>query len=469
MKKIYFLLLCVSNVFYAQDGVLDTSFNPGLGAGGVGQAGFITQIVSCNNDKLYIRGGFAHYYNQNSAVNGLARINPNGSLDTSFDAGTSIASSGGQSAVIYDMTINSQNNLLIAGDFTSYRGITRNRIALLKENGQIDESFNPQNGPDKRITSVAYQADGKILIGGFFTTYNGTARNRIARLNSDGTLDTTFNANNVVNFKAENITILPYGKILVATWNSQNQDVILRLNTDGSLDTSFTVNTFTSEANSYNIQAIALQNNGKILVSGGFTKCNNIYKSFIARLNSDGSLDDTFTLPFYYLNKNIHSIIPLSDDKIFIAGDFTQNKRFLARLYSNGTIDGNFEPGESANDYINGIALQSSGKIVFGGHFTKYRGVTRYGIARVINTVQTLTVNENFNKNQLQIYPNPVGNLLHIQTNNKLLKAEIYSTNGQLVKTFSSQETHVADLPKGNYILKITTDKGIQTEKFIKE
>ena len=80
----------------------------------------------------------------------------------------------------------------------------------------------------------------------------------------------------------------------------------------------------------------------------------------------------------------------------------------------------------------------------------------------------TLLMND-IQKYQSKIYPNPVKNILSIQTENKLQKVEIYSTNGQLVKTSLLKETYVGTLPKGNYIVKITTDKEVITEKFIKE
>lgn len=80
----------------------------------------------------------------------------------------------------------------------------------------------------------------------------------------------------------------------------------------------------------------------------------------------------------------------------------------------------------------------------------------------------TLATNET-QKPQTKIFPNPVKNLLNVQTEENLQKVEIYSVNGQLVKTSLLKETYVETLPKGNYIVKITTDKGVQTEKFIKE
>ncbi|TDX84395.1 T9SS type A sorting domain-containing protein [Epilithonimonas xixisoli] len=80
----------------------------------------------------------------------------------------------------------------------------------------------------------------------------------------------------------------------------------------------------------------------------------------------------------------------------------------------------------------------------------------------------TLATNQT-QKSQTKIYPNPVKNILTIQTEDKLQKVEIFSTTGQLLKTSFVKETNVANLPKGNYVAKITTDKGVQTEKIIKE
>ncbi|WP_417430298.1 T9SS type A sorting domain-containing protein [Halpernia sp.] len=72
-------------------------------------------------------------------------------------------------------------------------------------------------------------------------------------------------------------------------------------------------------------------------------------------------------------------------------------------------------------------------------------------------------------KSKLKLYPNPVKNTLNIQTENKFQKIEIYSINGQLIKTSFQKETNVSELPKGNFLVTVTTDKGVQTEKIIKE
>ena len=101
--------------------------------------------------------------------------------------------------------------ILIGGGFTTIGGVTRNRIARLNADGTLDTGFNPN--AERGVYSIAVQADGKILIGGFFTTVGGVTRNRIARLNADGTLDTTFNPN--ANSYVNSIAMQADGKILI--------------------------------------------------------------------------------------------------------------------------------------------------------------------------------------------------------------------------------------------------------------
>ena len=105
-------------------------------------------------------------------------MNADGSLDTGFDPGT------GASNVVYSTATQADGKTMISGDFDSYNGIGRNNIARLKTDGSLDTDFNPGTGANDWVISTAIQADGKIIISGSFTSYNGTGRNRIARINS---------------------------------------------------------------------------------------------------------------------------------------------------------------------------------------------------------------------------------------------------------------------------------------------
>ena len=116
----------------------------------------------------------------------LAKLNAEGTVMTSFDTVS------GASNDIRALAIQNDGKLVIGGDFTSYRGTFINRIARVNTDGTLDTSFNPGTGANSDVNAIAIQSDGKIVIGGEFTTINGTSANYIARLNSDGSLDTSF-------------------------------------------------------------------------------------------------------------------------------------------------------------------------------------------------------------------------------------------------------------------------------------
>ncbi|MFN7141775.1 MAG: delta-60 repeat domain-containing protein, partial [Limisphaerales bacterium] len=147
----------------------------------------------------------------------------------------------------------------------------------------IDFTFNPGTGTDMLAEAVAVQPDGKIIIAGAFRNYNGTPRNFIARLHKNGTLDQTFVAN--PNDWVRCVAVQPNGKILIGgkfTFvDGVPRNRIARLNADGSLDQTFDPGTGVEEPFFYWLQddipslfTIALQNDGKILIGGGFRTYN---------------------------------------------------------------------------------------------------------------------------------------------------------------------------------------------------
>lgn len=130
--------------------------------------------------------------------------------------------------------------ILIAGQFSSYNGTQREGIARLNADGSLDETFNPGIGANGTVSTISIQADGKIIIGGFFTSYNGFARNRIARLNPDGSLDHTFNPGLGADGSIYVSTIKTGGKIFIGgafnSYNGTQRNYFACLNPDGSLN-----------------------------------------------------------------------------------------------------------------------------------------------------------------------------------------------------------------------------------------
>lgn len=221
----------------------------------------------------------------------VARLNAGGDVDTDFLADTNDPN-------IFHIAVKPNGKALLAGEFTTVNGQPRNRLARVDLQGVLD-TFNPDIGPAPHgfflsVWSVATQEDGQMVIGGYFSTVGGVPRDNIARLNADGTLEENFNPT-VAGFYPRVLKLLvqPDGKILLGggfeTVNGMARNRIARLNSDGSLDTVFDPNLVGSH-----VIDMALQANGKILITGYFTSVGGQPRDGIARLNPDGSLDPAF-------------------------------------------------------------------------------------------------------------------------------------------------------------------------------
>ena len=216
----------------------------------------------------------------------------------------------------------------------------------------ITNELNPSNnfklGFNDVVNSIATQSDGKILVGGRFTSYNGTTSNYIIRLNTDGSIDDTFSIGSGFDFYVLSISIQSDGKILVGgsftSYNGTNSNYIIRLNSDGGYDITFSIGGGFDNG----ITSIAIQSDGKILVGGSFTYYNGTNSNYIIRLNSDGSFQHSFDDAF--LNSQINSIAIQSDGNVLVGGYFSSyndNVNYITKFdnefFYNLIGDDNFE------------------------------------------------------------------------------------------------------------------------------
>jgi len=217
----------------------------------------------------------------------------NGGLDESFVIGN------GFNGDVYTISIQPDGKILVGGIFTDFDSNTANYLARLNADGSLDTSFAIGSGFNGPVYAISIQPDGKILVGGTFTDFDGNAVNYLARLNADGTLDGGFDMSTGFNGQANSISLQPDGKILVGgqftDFDSNQANYLARLNADGSLDTSFAI------GSGFNgpVYAIALQSDSRILVGGGFTDFDMTSISRLARL--DNSIGDIYTpVNIYY-------------------------------------------------------------------------------------------------------------------------------------------------------------------------
>ena len=456
------------------DGTFDaTFFNPsGFGSGSNSS---IVSAALQTDGKIVVAGSFTRYNNIPKIA--TFRINADGILDEPFNPSTV----GADGAVEYCVAVQPDGKILVAGRHLDNNLVLSARLIRVNaDNGSLDQTFVPGSSSNTNgdVFTIALQTDGKILIGGVFSTYNGVTRNGIARLNADGTIDSTFNpvlgANNAVN----TIVLQPDGKILIGgnftTYNGISRNRIARLNSDGTLDTNFVIGTGANNE----VNVIALKADGKILIGGFFTSYNGIVKRFFARLNFDGSLDGTFGSGIGP-NSGVRIIKIKSDEKIIIGGDFTSydgtSKNRIVFLNVDGTLDLSHNIGTGANNSVRDIIIQPDGKVVIAGDFDTFNSTPAGRITRLLSNNTLLTIKE-FTYNQLTVYPNPSTGIFNIQTKNPIENATmtVYDLNGRIVyqaksENIENKSLDLNNLSNGIYILNIANGNVKYSQKIIKQ
>ena len=282
---------------------------------------------------------------------------------------------------VWDLAVQTDGKILVGGEFNTLAGQSRNRIGRLNGDGSLDTTFDA-GAAIGTIFPMALQTDGKILVGGKFTQLGGQTRNRIARLNADGSLDSVFDPGVTYAFSAAvwSLVVQPDGRILVGgTFDSlggQPRRMIGRLNANGAVDLSF------DPGANNRVNTVALQPDGKILLGGNFTQLGGQTRNRIGRLNADGTLDQSFDPG---ANQFVAVLAVQADGKILVGGDFTtlagQVRNRIGRLNADGSLDADFDPGADVG--VSSLAVQADGKMLVAGDFTALGGQTRNHIGRL--------------------------------------------------------------------------------------
>ena len=369
----------------------DGTFTPGMN-------GDVLALALQTNGQILAGGNFT--FVNGTPENAIARLNADGSLDS---AGFLNGYSGADGAV-QAVVCQTDGRVLIGGAFTSVDGITRNHIARLMTDGSLDTSFDPGPGADGPVYALAetfVNGVRKIYVGGSFSSISGGTSPNFARLTGQniggiksGALDDSFatgsGPNAAVFAVADYPTSSPFaGKVLIGgaftNVNNFTLNHIARLNGDGSVDTNFDLNLGANDT----VRAIVIQIDGRILIGGDFTNVNGFALNHIARLNADGSLDDTFrTNVWPGANNTVQAIAVQADNRIVLAGQFTSangvTRNRITRLLPNGAVDTTINFGDGANGTIDALVIQPADQLfVIGGSFTQYDDQPHAHIARI--------------------------------------------------------------------------------------
>jgi uncharacterized delta-60 repeat protein len=511
-----------SVMVFNSDGTADSQFIPDSDTS---EKRYI-KAIAFKDGKIFLAGLFRKYNGLNR--NYYTRITEDGNTDITF---LNPVAGYGFDNVLSALCIQQDDKIIVGGLFGNFNGVSRNRIARLNRDGFLDLSFNPgigfEGGTCRRIKTLP---DGKILAVGNFTKYSGFVAKGIVRLNEDGSIDNTFNSGTGFGGgSAADFLVQADGKIIVVgyfeTYNGTNRNKIVRLNSDGTIDI-----TFQSNLNGLSsLESIAFQTDGRIIAGGQRGTFTNMPGGFM-RFNTNGSVDNSFQTPAGFSNSHVSSLVVLPDNKIIIYGDFQfkrrkniakfnpdggldsgyvnnngcivdddaigflamqsdgqllfstlhtcpgynlRNMKFLHRYKLDGTLDSNFSSILGPNFILSGLGFQSDGKAIITGAFTAYSGNPESYITRIFTENQTVSIDPAIKNKAMVSYPNPASRFITLKGTSSIQELQLFDSHGRAQQVSfsksSEQGLDISNLKAGIYWLRLITARGVSMQKVVKE
>ena len=376
----FFIFLIMSPALFCTTGfpqsaplALDESFTAGV-SGGTDKV----KAISLQPDGGVLVGG--DFRMANGALHqSLARFNSSGALDQQFNP---LLSAG---AVVDSILVQPDGKIIISGSLTAVvDGRAVRDLARLNPDGSFDKEFAANLAGRYSASELALQPDGKIVGAGY--SYANDRVSPVFRLNPNGTPDAAFNPPLEYVNNLRSITIERDGKLLVGGTikiGGQDRGGLVRLNSDGSLDTSFNPG---GAGTAGNILQTIESANGQIYAAGEIDSYNGVARRGIVRLNSDGTLDPAFNANDIYC-PNPASFVVQADGKLIIADSALSaaGSKLIVRLNSNGSLDQSFVSGfqTGGGTRVNRLLVQPDGRILVGGIFGFYGGAARQNLLRL--------------------------------------------------------------------------------------
>jgi uncharacterized delta-60 repeat protein len=406
---------------FGSGGTVSVSLSPSL------PADFLNALAIQPDGKLVAAGGV----NSGGTAGefAVARFNTDGSLDTgfgtngsTFTALASVPPGFANGTVARGVALQPDGKILLAGSYSAGGGLSHFGLVRYNADGSLDQGFGSGGIVKTAVdssdfaTAVALQADGKIVVVDSAPTDGGFSDFAVVRYNSDGTLDTSFGTNGVVetpppfftDAAAKAVVIQPDGKIVVGGHTSTSgggfRFAVLRYNPDGHLDPSFgsggkVFDNFGPGFSFEDVRAIALQADGKIVATGAVLDPSSRVDVALARYNADGSRDTSFdgtghaTLNVNGTNDSGEAVAVQANGNVVVAGIYggPGGSSFLTVRYNtDGTLDAGFGSGGTAilkfaqggNDNGHALALQADGNIVVAGTSGEGNSFSNFALAR---------------------------------------------------------------------------------------
>ncbi|MEA3478344.1 MAG: T9SS type A sorting domain-containing protein [Bacteroidota bacterium] len=469
----------------AQPGSLDNTFGTGgVAIGPSYPSDDRSQDMLIQPDGKILLGGYSD--SGTSSDFSIARYNADGTPDNNFGTnGIVFIDLGTDSDWCWSIALQADGKILMGG--TVYHQFTTNNdfaLVRLNSNGTADITFGTGGIVTTDIEGlwddgydVALQADGKILLGGEAYIVDGRDF-CIVRYNPDGTLDNTFGTAGVVltsfgsvRDRLRNICLQDDGKIVACGWteNASEDDIaVARYNTDGNLDNTFGTGgmlVLPSALASERAWDIKMQSDGKMLLSG-YSNDNGFINILLARLNTDGSPDNTFgnngiSIPVFSGNEMGLSFALQGDGKILVTGEAFHFS--LSRYLTDGSVDTEFgedgivitNPG-TGYSFSTSVAVQSDGKIVVGG-YAENDDTQNFTLIRYHAEESGGIKDNNITFQSAHLYPNPVpGNSFTIEyllSSRQEISIELLTSDGKMLQVWQSRQSREAGIITENLLL----------------
>jgi len=426
----------------ASTAALDTTFDTGTGFGG-GSNEILS--LATDNSSVYVGGGFTTY--KGTTRQNIVKLNAStAALDTTFDTAD------GFDAKVTDLKIDG-SNLAVIGEYSTYKttNFTVQRLAkIVKATGLLDSSFNTASAFNGSVTKLVLRGSS-LYVGGTFSTYKGTGRTRLAKINTnDASLDTTFvpaGPNNTV----MGLAVDDSGVYFAGSFNQAgvaSRQNIAKVNaTTGAIDTTFDTSTgFDSQVNT-----ITLDNSGNLYAGGYFGSYKGTNRAYIAKINATtAALDTTFNSSTGF-DGSVEVVRLDSSGNLYAAGIFSNYKstsrKFLAKLNATtAALDTTFDTAVTSfsGAYVKDIALDNS-NLYAAGEFYSYKGTTSNRLIKLNSSTAardtTFNVSTGFDSavyavslNDSDLYVG--GGFLSYQSSSRPSIAKINTTDATLQSTF---------------------------------
>jgi len=465
MNRKYVILLILGIVYSQLKGQsveLDTHFKLNYSCEVNNIITSLEPIVIQADGKIISGGQIRLKTKDESIQNNLFRLYPNGDIDKSFNIGK------GLNSLVNFISLMPDNKILLCGYFSSFNGLPCRNIIQLNSNGTLDTSFNNSLYKDlAQVYSIAIQSEGKPIIYGSDSLLNPF----VIRLNKDGSLDESFEKIIVDPFfeSGKDLLITPQDDIFFLKVDSFHRKYIVKLNKNGKVDSSFKMD---KQLRISFFRQFSLQGKDKLLIAGELTTFNDSLNKQLVRLNKDGKLDLAFKCPDELINNRnsgVFSNLVQSDDKIILCGLFRRfngldNTR-LIRLHPNGEVDRTFELADGFEAEVKGVCNYFDSSIIITGNFKQFGIYNTCGIAK-------LNLKESGDDLDYVIYPNPSKDIFTIRANRTVTNIVVFDILGKEIIGIKPLTTKVnidlTNQSNGIYLVKVFSATESKTQRILK-